>query len=144
MSRDDLTAPPDRREPDVRRRQILADALRAADRRRRTRAMGVFGVGAGAAVTLAVVVGTILTVSRRDGTSGGELAAVTQPVTRPLPAPVAGHDPAPPVPPPTAPAPPVPPEPGVIVEVVRDEPGSRTWQTLSDDELLAELAAVGD
>ena len=143
MSMDDVTPPPDRRDPAVRRRQILADALRAADRRRHAGIARRTGAVALVAVCAAGV--AFVTVTGTNPFATSPEVAVVQPATRPGPPTrpsAVEHEVTPPGrdqrAAPTRPAPT-----GVIVQVIRDEPGARSWQTLSDDELLAELAAAG-
>jgi hypothetical protein len=109
-----------------RREQILADALRAADRRRRTRALRRV---AGTACACLLAVGTVLVVARNlrrtvQLTPLGHV--VPKPTSVPAPHPSTNPD-----------------TPRVVVQIIPADRVERRWQVIDDDQLIAALAAAG-
>jgi hypothetical protein len=108
---------------EARRQAILADALRAADGRRRTRAATRAAAGAAAAVF--VVATFAFVVTRREPVPATVAKAphpAPSPTTSPLPAPA---------------------RPTVIVQVIREQDVRPKWEVLSDDQLIDALADAG-
>jgi hypothetical protein len=117
----------------TRREAILADALRAADRRRRSRVARRL-----AAVTCVclLALGTIAIMLRSNDRSTHPAAprdVASGPTSLPTP--------APPRPRPPATAPDV--SPRVVVQIIPADRVERKWQVIDDDQLIAALAAAG-
>jgi hypothetical protein len=113
-----------------RREQILADALRAADRRRRVR--GARQVAGGTCICL-LAIGTFGVVSRNFRSS-----------VRPAPLVHVGPNPtSAPAPPPAPVAATTPDTPRVVVQIIPADHVERHWQVIDDDQLIAALASAG-
>jgi hypothetical protein len=113
-----------------RRNAILADALRAADRRRRARvARHVVGV----ACVCLLAVGTFAIVSRN-----GRSPVQPTPLGNAMPGPTSSPTPAPTPSPATNPD-----TPRVVVQIIPADHVERRWQVINDDQLIAALAAAG-
>jgi hypothetical protein len=112
-----------------RRDAILADALREADRRRHRRALR----RAGAVVcTCALLAGMAVVILRQNDNDAGRQIAVqstTRTTAKSTKAPgslIVHRQP-----------------PKIVIQIIRTEDVKPTWQTISDDQLLATMADVG-
>jgi hypothetical protein len=117
-----------------RRDAILADALRAADRRRHRlvarRVTGVAGICLLAAGAFSVVSRSVRA-PERPGTLGHVAPAPTSspafaPTPVPTPAPVTNPGSSP-----------------IVVQIIPADRVERTWQVINDDQLIAAMAAAG-
>jgi hypothetical protein len=114
----------------ARRQAILADALRAADRRRRARLTRRI---AGAACVCLLAIGTLAIVVRSSHSPVQSIPIVDVtpgPTSSPAPAPAPGPSTAPDAP-------------RIVVQVIPADHVERRWQVINDDQLIATLAAAG-
>jgi hypothetical protein len=125
----------------ARRREILAEALCAADRRRRGRAIRRAGV---VTCVAGVLVGAIVFAPRENDSRISPTPVVIEPPRAPQSKPTSVHNDHQPLrsitPPPRR-------EPKreakLVVQVISNEDVKPRWQVLSDDQFLAELADAG-